>query len=42
MPHFETVLNALAETINKKSALSKAAQVSGCIINTTGWVKGEG
>ncbi|CAC5401941.1 CLP1 [Mytilus coruscus] len=41
-PLFKMLVSRMAECVNKKTEKSKKCNVSGCIINTGGWIKGAG
>ncbi|VDP15325.1 unnamed protein product [Soboliphyme baturini] len=42
MPLYNMLVTKMAEVINARCANSKAANASGIIINTCGWIKGDG
>jgi polyribonucleotide 5'-hydroxyl-kinase len=39
---YDELVNELAESVKKKARSSLACNVSGYIVNTCGWVKGDG
>ena len=41
-PLFKMLVSRMADCVNLKTEKSKKCNVSGCIINTGGWIKGAG